>query len=241
MKYLLSFIFFVSTISSQLNADVIAEAWYQVQSANVHIGFYVARYEYDPKKRQFSSKSFLKTSPAGGNITESLVAYSDEGMKPISYQYTSLSGDAAKTIDAKFSKGKASIVITDKGIKKTESYSLPSGSFLSAHLPLMLIKKGVSVGKNFSYKAVAEEDGKVYDGKAFIKETKKLGQKELFRILNTFKGTKFVSLMDKTGAIVATKAPLLGITTNAQPDQKSAAGNISVPLKSLKKIFGSLP
>jgi hypothetical protein len=47
--------------------------------------------------------------------------------------------------------------------------------------------------------------------------------------------------MDKNGQIIATKAPLLGLTTNLEKDSKSAAGNISIPTKSLKKIFGNLP
>lgn len=231
----------IFTLPSISFADVLNEGWYKVMSANVHIGYYAARYEYNPKSRQFISKSFLKTNKAGGGITESLVAYSDEGMKPISYQYTSLSPAGAKTIDAKFSKSNISLSISDKGIKKTQTSTIPKGTFLSAHLPIMLIKKGVSVGKNLAYKAVAEEEGKVYTGKAYIKEIKKMGTKELFRILNDFKTTKFVSLMDKNGAIIATKAPLLGITTNLQVDQKTATGSIAVPLKSLKKIFGKLP
>lgn len=242
MLKLLSLCLFISMISPQLKADVLNEGWYKVMSANVHIGFYVVRYEYDPKKRQFTSKSFLKTNPAGGDITESLVAVSDEGMKPVSYQYTSLNKkDGATTIDAKFSNNKISLVSSIKGVKKTETRDIKKGSFLSAHLPLMLIKKGVEVGKNFGYTAIAEEEGKTHEGKSFIKETKKLGTKDLYRILNTFKGTKFVSLMDKNGQIIATKAPLLGLTTNLEKDSKTAAGNISIPKKSLKKIFGSLP
>lgn len=241
MKFLAFTFIGLLLLPASLKADVLNEGWYKVSSANVHIGYYLARYEYNPKTRQFISKSFLKTNKAGGDITESLVAYSDEGMKPISYQYTSLTAGVVKTIDAKFSKGTASLTINDKGKTTTTTKKMAKGSFLSAHLPLMLIKNGVAVGKNMAYKGVAEEDGETYNGKAYIKEIKKLGNKDLFRILNDFKGTKFVSLMDKNGQIIATKAPLLGITTNLQANQQAAAGNIPVPKKSIQKIFGKIP
>ena len=99
MRIVLSFIcLWIFSLPSY--ADIVAEGWYKVLSANVHVGYYVSRFEYDSKKREFISKSFLKTNAAGGDITESMEAFADEGMNPIKYSYTSIVGGQTTTIDA---------------------------------------------------------------------------------------------------------------------------------------------
>ncbi|MEC9284001.1 MAG: hypothetical protein VX642_14905 [Bdellovibrionota bacterium] len=260
MKLILSIIC-LSLFSLPSLADIVAEGWYKVLSANVHVGYYVSRFEYDAKKREFISKSFLKTNAAGGDITESMEVYSDEGMNPIKYTYTSIVGGQTTTIDAAVKKNvlvavkevsslsapaakkspTASTGSTTSTTKTTIETKLEKGTFFSSHLALLMLKKGLKVGVNFEYKAVAEEDAKIYTGRSLIKEIKKAGQKDLFRILNDYKSVKYVSLMDTSGQLVATKAPTLGLITNLQATQKEATGNIPVPLKSLKKIFGKLP
>ena len=261
MRIVLSFIC-LWIFSLPTYADIVAEGWYKVLSANVHVGYYVSRFEYDSKKREFISKSFLKTNAAGGDITESMEAFADEGMNPIKYSYTSIVGGQTTTIDAAVKKNVLVAVKevskldeqpttkTTKTVSSSSSSSktkttietkLEKGTFFSSHLALLMLKKGLKVGVNFEYKAVAEEDAKVYDGRSLIKEIKKAGEKALFRILNDYKSVKYVSLMDTTGQLVATKAPTLGLITNLQATQKEATGNIPVPLKSLKKIFGKLP
>lgn len=239
MHTLLALLVFLFAYTS--HADIITEGWYKIMSANVHVGYMISRYEYDPKARQFISKSFLKTNAVGGDITESVEAFSDEGMKPIRYRYTSLAGKVATKIDAEVKKDKLMVVMEKDGIKTTEGLEIPKGAFLSAHLPLLMLKKGLKVGTNFAYQAIAEEDGKIYQGKSLVKETVKAGERDVFRLLNDFKDVKFISLIDSSGQVVATKAPSLGITTNLVAGQKEAAGDIPVAIKSLKKIFGSLP
>ena len=58
MRIVLSFIC-LWIFSLPTYADIVAEGWYKVLSANVHVGYYVSRFEYDSKKREFISKSFF--------------------------------------------------------------------------------------------------------------------------------------------------------------------------------------
>ena len=61
MRIVLSFIC-LWIFSLPTYADIVAEGWYKVLSANVHVGYYVSRFEYDSKKREFISKSFLQVT-----------------------------------------------------------------------------------------------------------------------------------------------------------------------------------
>ncbi|MFK8137509.1 MAG: hypothetical protein AB8E15_04025 [Bdellovibrionales bacterium] len=224
-----------------LKADILNEGWYKVMSANVHVGYIVQRTEFLPATKQYVVKSLLRTNEAGGNITESVSTVSDAGFNPIKYNFTGVAGKSTTVIDASFKGSKMTLVKVKDGKKTTSTTDLKKGTFLSSNLALLLLKKGVKVGLNVDYQAIAEEDGKVYEGKAFIKETKKMGQINLFRILNRFKSSQFVSLMDPKGQIIATKVPELGLTTNLEAKKEIATGSIPVPIKTLKKIFGKIP
>lgn len=86
-------------------ADVLFEGYSKILSGEEHIGYVISRYEFDSKKKQFVSTYFLKTGKGAGELTESLKAYADSELAPISYEYTSLMGKDTKTIDAKFKNG----------------------------------------------------------------------------------------------------------------------------------------
>src|ERR1700678_942779 len=72
------------------SAQVLFEGYSKVILDGVHVGYVVQRFEFDSKKKEFTTAYYLKTGANGGNITESLKARSTEGLRPISYQYTSL-------------------------------------------------------------------------------------------------------------------------------------------------------
>src|SRR5690606_1860603 len=88
------------------NSKSLFEGYYKITMQGNHVGYYIQRYEIDPKKKEFISTYFLRTNKLGGNISESLRAYSTEKLNPIKYHYTSLQGTASKTIDAHANKNK---------------------------------------------------------------------------------------------------------------------------------------
>ena len=141
-SYLLCFLLgaLLSIFGSWAKADILFEGYSRVISGGVHCGYIVNRYEFDTKKKQFISTYFLKTNPHCSSLTESLKAYATAELKPISYQYTSLTGSTAKIIDAKFeenkkTKGMKMIAAVKDGQNQQKIVKdLPKGSFLSTFL-----------------------------------------------------------------------------------------------------------
>lgn len=233
----------IALIGHAVKAEVLFEGYSKILSGGIHVGYAVARYEYDPKKKQFAATTFLKTNKFGGDLTESLKAFSTDDMKPISYQYTTLIGNQVKTIDAKFQKGK--ILATVQDGKKTEKISkdLPKGSFLSSFLAYVMLRspKGLSPDTKYDFQAIAEEDAAVHKGLAFVKNPETYNGIKVLRVLNEFKGTKFISLVTERGEILSTKSPVQGIATELVAKPSEATASLPVPATTLRALFGDVP
>jgi hypothetical protein len=244
-------------------AEVLFDGWYRVLSAGQHVGYVVQRYEVDPKTKIFTSTYFLKTNAFGNEVTEGVKAKAAENLTPISYQYTSKVGKKTKVIDAVFEGGvpakkptktKAKIDKTPAGLRivatviedgKTQKIDkvLPQGTFLSTFLVYLMLqnKEGIKVGNNYEYNAIAEEEGEVYNGKAFIKETTKQNGVEVFKILNTYKGIQFINHVTAKGETTYTKTPVLHLVTDLVSSADEARKNITLEDKSIRTLFGTIP
>ncbi len=224
------------------------EGYYSVLANGTHVGYYIQRYEIDPKKKEFISTSFLRTNAIGGNISESLKAYASDTLKPIRYQYTSLQGKEAKTIDANVRKNKRGqnvlqLKTSDNGKLIVSEKPLKEGVFFSTFLIYLLLQgeKGIKPGTKYEFSAVAEEDGKVYPGEVFIKsEEMKMGV-NTFKTLYTFKKTQFVNFINDMGESIISISPALGIEARLVADPKTATAKMTVNNKSLSLLFGNLP
>ncbi|PIS11858.1 MAG: hypothetical protein COT73_01670 [Bdellovibrio sp. CG10_big_fil_rev_8_21_14_0_10_47_8] len=229
--------------SHAARADILFEGYSKVLSGGVHIGYAIARYEFDNKKKQFIATTFVKTNEFGGNLSESLKSYSTDDMKPISYQYTTLIGKQVKTIDAKFEKGK--ILATVKDGDKVEKIvkDLPKGAFLSSFLAYVMLRSptGLKIDAKYDYQAIAEEDAAISKGIAFIKSVEDFNGMKAFRVLNEFKSVKFVSLINDKGEVYSTKSPVQGIATELVAKPSEATNNMSVPTATLRVLFGDVP
>ncbi|MEQ1876717.1 MAG: hypothetical protein ABL958_08725 [Bdellovibrionia bacterium] len=256
-------ILLITTFSFHANAETLFEGWYRVMSAGQHIGYVVQRYEVDPKTRIFTSTYFLKTNTFGNEVTEGVKAKSAENLTPISYQYTSKVGKNIKIIDAVFEGGvpakkptktqkaiektpaglRIVATVTDGGKSQKIDKVLPQGTFLSTFLAYLMLqnKDGIKVGTNYEYKAIAEEDGDVYSGKAFIKETTKQNGVEVYRILNTFKDVQFINNVTAKGETTYTKTPVLHITSELATSADDARRTIALDDKSIRTLFGNMP
>ncbi|MEZ0390959.1 MAG: hypothetical protein ACAH59_02005 [Pseudobdellovibrionaceae bacterium] len=233
----------IALIGHAVRAEVLFEGYSKILSGGVHVGYTIVRYEYDAKKKQFVATTFLKTNEFGGNLTESLKAVSTDDMKPVSYQYTTLIGNQVKTIDAKFEKGKLLAAVQDGGKNQKITKDLPKGAFLSSFLAYVMLRspKGLSPDTKYEFQAVAEEDAALYKGIAFVKNPEDLNGIKVLRVLNEFKGTKFISLVTEKGEIISTKSPVQGIGTELVAKPSEATASFPVPATTLKSLFGDVP
>lgn len=229
--------------TSVARSEILFEGYAKILSGGVHVGYVVSRYEFDPKKKQFISTSFLKTNDAGGGITESLQAYSDQDLKPVSYSYTTLVSGKPKTIDAKFEKGKLLATVKNGGQEEKIVKEMPKGAFLSTFLIYVMLKspQGLKSDTKYDYKAVAEEDADIVGGSALVKGQEDFNGIKTMKILNDFKGSKFISYVTDKGEVLSTRSPVQGIGTEVVPLPSQATVNMQIPTALLKQLFGDVP
>ncbi len=228
------------TISSQ--AKVLQEGWYKVYIGSSHMGYFVQRYDFDEKSKNFTSTYFFKTNALGGNITESLKATSNQKLSPIAYQFTNKTGETSKTIDIKFKKDMMEGTIsTDGKIAKVQK-KIEKGTFLSTFLIYLALQNqnGIKKGNNFSYNAVAEEDGVVYKGSLNIQSEEAFMGQAVFKALNNYKDTQWVNFITPDGVALTTKSPVQGIRTElaSRPD---ATATFPQNEKILNSVFTTIP
>lgn len=227
---------------------VLFEGFYKLSLQGNHVGYYIQRYEIDPKKKQFISTYFLRTNAQGGNISESLKALSTEKLNPISYQYTSLQGSASKTIDAHANKNKRGkdvlqVKITDNGKLRVSEHPVKEGTFFSTFLIYLLLqgKKGIQPGVKYSFKAIAEEDGKTFPGDVFIEKEEAYKGMNSFKVLYTFKNSQFVNFINSKGESLLSVSPALGLNAELVNDPQEAIQGQVFNQKSLSLLFGNVP
>lgn len=231
-------------LTNQGRAQVLFEGYSKITLGGEFIGFVVQRYEYQAEKRNFISTYLIKYNEQGGSMTESLVATANDGLEPISYTYNMLSPETgAKTIDAKFEKGKLKISTTEKGKTVKKEKVLPKGTFFSSFLAYVILKnpKGLKASARYDYQAVAEEDGDVYKGTATVQSQENYKGIPVFKILNDFKDTQFISYTTEKGEILATTSPQKALNLELMPDAAQAMGGLSVSADNLKILFGNIP
>ncbi len=280
MKFkLIMLISFLINIFRVANAQVLFEGYSKVTLSGQYIGFIIQRYEYNLQKKQFVSLSMSQYNEMANSVSESLVAYANEALEPISYVYNSATPTKSHTIEGKLEKGKLKIVTTSRQVtpeknkvfntekagksKQTikgkdakdkpksnlneivniKEIPLPKGAFFSTFLAYVILRNpnGMKTSTEYIYKAVAEEDGNIYDGKAVIQSEESFKGLKVFKILNTYKGDSFITLTTSKGEMVASSAPQKTLSLELVSDPSSAIMGMSVSPDNLKLIFGDIP
>lgn len=238
----IAFLFLIS-FSNVSRAEILFEGYSKILSGGVHVGYVVARYEFDNQKKIFTATSFLKIQQLNGGITESIKATASEDLKPLSYSYTALVGATTKVIDAKFEKNKMVATVKEGGKVVKVSNDLPKGIFLSSFLGYVILKspQGLKAETKYEYQAIAEEDAKIEKGIAVVKNAEPYSGIKAFRILNDFKGTKFVSYMTEKGEVLSTKSPAQSIATELVATAAEATAKFNVSQALLSSLFGGIP
>ncbi len=242
MKNIILAITLLLTFSAnQLQAKVLFEGWFEVISGAKKVGFFVSRYEFIDNK--FKIVTYLKTNGEGNDVTESIKAFSAADLKPLNYSYTSKTGDKIKIIDATFTGEKANYKIND-GKKETKTTKvIKKGTFLSSILLYMIMsqKDGLSAGKNYTYNAIAEEDGTAYVGTAKVVGLVKVKGKDAYKIINKFKDDSFFTWVTPKGEFLLTRLPTANLDVRFADTQEQATKDITANLSDLKLLFGKLP
>ncbi len=236
------------TVPSQSETKTLFEAYYKIKSAEEHVGYYIQRYQLDTKKKEFISTYYLRTNVKGGNISESLKAHSSEKLNPIKYNYTSLQGKKAKTIDAHIREDKRDnsvlqVKVNENGKLRVYETKLEDGTFFSTFLIYLLLQgeKGITPGAKYKFRAVAEEDGKAFPGEVYVdSETKKMGV-DVFKVLYTFKRTQFVNFIDSQGESLISVSPALNISAEMTKTKDEAVASIPFNEKNISLLFGGVP
>ncbi len=208
------------------------------------MGYVILKYEFDSTKGEFTCTSFTKVNSTGGNITESIKAIASKSFVPISYQFTGTSTISGVTlIDAKFKNQTMSGTITKDGKVTPIQQKIGDDVFLSSYLLYVMLqsKNGMKTGLKYDYKAIAEEDGAVSNGTAFIASEELYKGQKVFKILNDFKQAKFVSYVNHKGEILATLSPAQNVSTELTVSSQEAVKNVGFPEKTLISLFGEIP
>lgn len=229
------------TFSPGIKANIIFEGYYAIRSGDTAIGYAVQRFEFDEKKKLFTSTSLLQTNAQAGNSTEGFKAIAKENFEPVSYQYTFQSGDQAKTIDATFSGRQMTATLSDGTTATKTQKELPEGTFLSSFLAYLMLRQGYKVDTKYSYAAIAEEDGEIYKGEALIQGEQTYNGLEVFRIVNKFKNVTFTSFVTARGEVLGTESAEQNIKTELVANRHLATHGMTLPTRVLQTLFGGTP
>lgn len=224
-------------------AEILFEGYAKILSGEEAIGYVINRYEFDEKKKEFVSVYFVKTGKGASEVTESLRARANADLAPISYEYTALAGKETKTIDAKFKAGNMSAVVREGGKTQRIEKKIPKGTFLSTFLVYLMLKsnEGLKAETNYEYQAIAEEDAAIHKGQALTGKEELYNGFKVYKILNTYKSSKFLSYVNARGEVLGTHSLGQGITTElvARPSDATTGQSYSAAL--LKTLFGNIP
>lgn len=235
-------LFFLPSIA-QTKSNLLFEGFYKLDLSSKHVGYYIIRVEGDNEKKEILYKSFLKTNDLGGNLNEGLQAKSTLQLKPISYRYTLLQGQINKTIDAQVTNKEMFLKITEGKKLLTQKVKLEDRMFFSSFLTYVLLASpsGLKVNQKYDYHAVSEEDGKIETGNAFVTAEEKYNELPAYKVLNQFKGQKFVNYLAMNGESLFALVPDRQFSARLVKTLDEARGNIHIDEKTLKLVFDTIP
>lgn len=205
----------LSLTSLVSSAEILFEGYYRVLQGGLHSGYFVSRHEFDSKKKQFISTSFMKIEGAL-DFTESIRSVANENFYPVSYAYTAVQQGQTRTVDAKFEKGK--IMATVSANKQTEKIikEIPKNTILSGFLIYAILRspQGLKPNIKFDYDAIAEEYGEIKRGTVSVKEFDTFETLKAIRIENSFLDSKSTNLVSEKGEILSTASPTQKLRSN---------------------------
>ncbi len=232
----------ILTLPTSAHADGPAfEAYYKFFLGNKHSGFVIQRFEVHDTKKEMISTYYCFVKTPSGSTTESLLAYSDLNFEPISYQYTALADGKPKLVDAVFKNKKMTATIIENGRSKKVTLAVKPNGFLSTFLNYVILKNGLSTGKNYNFFALSEEDPAFHEGTANIAAEQKVKNIDAFKIDFNYKGVSFVGLVANNGEPLGTLSPEQNASTEMVATRAEAVGSLPFNEKQISTLFKGLP
>lgn len=224
-------------------AKPLFEGYYKVTIGENHIGYLIQRFDLNSQNKTFENTYYMHMVIGGVTSIESLQASCDLNFKPIKYKYTSLDDKKAIAIDAVTRGKRMSVKVIENKKARVRDVRLDDQAFFVSFLNYMMLKhpKGLQIGNKYEYAAVAEEDGGLAKGIAWIKERVSEMGMDTYRILNTYKGDKFVNWVNDKGESIKTYVPKIQLTAELVRSQQEATGSIPFNDKTVRLLFGSIP
>lgn len=231
--------------SQKVEANTIFEGYYRVMLSGQHSGYSIWRYELDTSKKEFTARYYVHLRLSRDDekkfINESLIAKAKDDFTPISYQYTALLEGKPVSVDAQFRDGQMAAKVIREGEESTVREDLPKGAFLSNFLIYLILQKGMTVDRKFSFQAVAEEDAKVERGNVHIVSEEKHRGHDAYKMEWTFKNMRTVSHISQNGQILSSEAPAQKILQELVKSRSEATSGFPFPENSIRRIFGNIP
>ena len=225
--------------------ETMFEGYYRITASNKPIGYSIQRYSYNDKKKQFTSKYYVRAKSPAGTLTETLTAVANNQFHPVSYQYTSQVGSKVTSIDAHFKLTKSNVAMTytvnNGKQQQTFTKTISRDVFLSTFQVYLMLQKGLKAGTKFNFKAISEEDGEVRDGQAMVKNEPGFEDKGILRVLTKFKGIQSVANVNVKGEVIIAESPVQKIRQVLVPVPAEATKGFQFDTKAIKYVFGSIP
>ena len=133
--------------------------------------------------------------------------------------------------------------ITENGRLRVTERKVEPGVFFSTFLIYLVLqgKKGVQPGVKYDFKAIAEEDGKIYPGSIFIEKEEKYKNANTYKSLYTFKRSQFVNYINSKGESLKSFNPALALSAELVSEPTLATQSHIVNENNLKLLFGNVP
>ena len=220
------------------------EGYYKVMLSNVHSGYAIQSYTFDSKKKQFQCTYYVyvRLSPDGKKFTtESVTTVSNEKFHPLKYNYRAKVGNQSILIRGQVKKNILYATVHRDNKKQKLKTKFPKGGFFSTMLFHLAFQNGLSVGKNFSYKTLREEDASLLDGTLHVASKNNLKGFSSYKLEYNLKATKGEVFISEDGQILESHIPAQNVSTYLVAKPEQARKNFPFPEKTLKALFGKLP
>jgi hypothetical protein len=229
------------------------EGYYRVRLDGTHVGYAVQRFDFDPKKSEFTCSQFLRVKIGDDLIQESTRARANDRFEPLSYQYIFQRGGNVKKVEATIKDHVMKLATAENGGSVThESKRLPDKAILSSFLLYSILQNKLKARAGWKFNAVAEELGASYPGTVKVVAEKRYGGKSLFKIEVGFKQETLdwdlLAIEDRRrpgnylkGEVVTTRSVEKGFRLDLVPRAALATANQVVPSQTLLTVFGNVP
>lgn len=228
-------------------AEILFEGIFAIERDGVRVGYIIQRYEIDRavKIRKVSTYKRERSRSGGPESFEITRSLSALDFTPVEFSRRSVTPGSDETIKAHF-KGKTKINVHaffGKGakIERTDTMRVPFGSFLGAFGYYVADISRLTAGKNKSYIAFSESEGRYSEGRLRLDGKKTASGVTVYQVQDFFEGEDIESFVFADGSPVGSRNAKVNAEAYLVHEREEAIQGFEFPQKDLIKVFGHLP